>query len=93
MISFFFREIDNFQLKHTFIRFSPHNTFFSPWLIFLGKFLNYKSLRLKEYTYFKTEAISTSIESHNADDATKDGSNHVTRGMQEKKKAVHEREI
>jgi hypothetical protein len=38
------------------------------------------------------EAVSTSTESHNRDDATLDGSNHVTRGMQEKK-AVHEREI
>jgi hypothetical protein len=43
-------------------------------------------------TYFKMEAVSTSTESHNGDDATKDGSNHVTRGMW-KKKAVHEREI
>jgi hypothetical protein len=38
------------------------------------------------------EAVSTSIESNNGDDATKDGSNHVTRGMREKK-AVHKREI
>jgi hypothetical protein len=38
------------------------------------------------------EAVSTSTESHNRDDATQVGSNHVTRGMQEKK-AVHEREI
>jgi hypothetical protein len=36
------------------------------------------------------EAVS---ESHNGDDATQDGSNHVTRGMRGKKKAVHEREI
>jgi hypothetical protein len=38
------------------------------------------------------EAVSTSIESHNRDDTTKDGSNNVTRGLREKK-AVHEREI
>jgi hypothetical protein len=38
------------------------------------------------------EAVSTSTESHNGDDATQDGSNHVTCGMQ-KKKAVHEWEI
>jgi hypothetical protein len=55
--------------------------FFSPWVILLGKFLSYKSLRLKEHMYFKMEAVSTSIESHNWDDATKDGSNHVTHGM------------
>jgi hypothetical protein len=35
------------------------------------------------------EAVSTSTESYNGDDATQDGSNHVTR----EKKAVHEREI
>jgi hypothetical protein len=66
--------------------------FFPPWLIFLGKFLNYRSLRLKEHTHFKMEAVSTSTESHNEDDATQDGSNHVKHGMR-KKKAVHEREI
>jgi hypothetical protein len=38
------------------------------------------------------EAVSTSTESHNGDDATQDGSNHVTLGLR-KKKAVHEREI
>jgi hypothetical protein len=38
------------------------------------------------------EAVSTSTESHNGDDATHDGSNHMTCGMC-KKKAVHEREI
>jgi hypothetical protein len=42
--------------------------------------------------YSKMEAVSTSTESYNGDDATQDGSNHVTRGMQ-KKKAVQEREI
>jgi hypothetical protein len=62
--------------------------FFPPWVIFLGKYLNYKSLRLKEHMYFIMEAVSTSTESHNGDDATLDGSN----GMQ-KKEAVHEREI
>jgi hypothetical protein len=31
---------------------------------FLGKFLNYKSLRLKEHTNLKMEAVSTSTESH-----------------------------
>jgi hypothetical protein len=58
IISFSFREIDNFQLKHRCIRFSPHNIFVSPWVIFVGKILNYKSLRLKEYMYFKMEAIT-----------------------------------
>jgi hypothetical protein len=38
------------------------------------------------------EAVSTSTEPHNRDDATQDGSNHMTRGTW-KKKAVHEREI
>jgi hypothetical protein len=60
--------------------------FFSPWVTFLGKFLNCKSLRLREHTYFKMEAVSTSTESHNGDDATQDGSNHVTRGMRKKKR-------
>jgi hypothetical protein len=64
-ISFFFREIDNLQLKHRCIRFSPHNAFFPPWVIFLGKFLNYKSLRPKEHKQLKMEAVSTSTESHN----------------------------
>jgi hypothetical protein len=32
---------------------------------FLGTFLNYKSLRLKEHTHLKMEAVSTSTESHN----------------------------
>jgi hypothetical protein len=66
--------------------------FFSSWVIFLGKFLNYKSLRLKEHMYSKMEAVSTSTELHKGDDATQDGSNDVTRGMREKK-TVHEREI
>jgi hypothetical protein len=52
--------------------------FFSQWVIFLGKFLNYKTLRLKEHTHFKMEAVSTSTESHNGDNATQDRSNHVT---------------
>jgi hypothetical protein len=43
-------------------------------------------------THFNMEAASTSTESRNGDDATQDGSNHVTRGMQEKK-AVHKRNL
>jgi hypothetical protein len=39
--------------------------FFSPWVIFLGKFLIYKSLRLKEHTHLKMEAGSISTESQN----------------------------
>jgi hypothetical protein len=39
------------------------------------------------------EAVSTSTESHNADDATQDGSNHVTRGMREKKGCPRERNL
>jgi hypothetical protein len=35
------------------------------WVIFLGKLLNYKSLRLKEHTHLKMESVSTSTESHN----------------------------
>jgi hypothetical protein len=38
---------------------------FSPWVIFLGKFLNYKNLRLIEHTHLKMEAVSISTESHN----------------------------
>jgi hypothetical protein len=44
-------------------------------------------------TYFKMEAVSTSTESHNGDDATQDGSNHVTRGMQKKKGCPRERNL
>jgi hypothetical protein len=39
------------------------------------------------------EAVSTSTESHNGDDATQDGSNHVTRGMREKKGCLRERNL
>jgi hypothetical protein len=62
--------------------------FLSPWVIFLGKFLNYKSSRLKEHTRLEMEAVSTSTELHNRDDATQDdGSNHMTRDMRGKKAA------
>jgi hypothetical protein len=42
--------------------------------------------------HFKMEAVSTSTDSHNGDDATQDGSDHVTLGMR-KKKAFHQRDI
>jgi hypothetical protein len=68
--------------------------FLSAWVIFLGKFLNYKSSRLKEHTHLKMEAVFTSTESHNGDDATQDdGSNHVTRDMREKKGWLRERNL
>jgi hypothetical protein len=38
------------------------------------------------------EAVSTSTESHNGDDATQDGSNHVTR-MRKKKGCPRERNL
>jgi hypothetical protein len=39
------------------------------------------------------EAVSTSTESHNGDDATQDGSNHVTCGMRKKKGCPQERNL
>jgi hypothetical protein len=39
------------------------------------------------------EAVSNSIESHNGDDTTKDGSNHATRGMRGKKRLSRERNL
>jgi hypothetical protein len=53
---------------------------------FLRKISQRKSLRLKEHTPLKMEAVSTSTESHNRDNATQDGSNHVTRGIRKKKR-------
>jgi hypothetical protein len=43
--------------------------------------------------YFKMGVVSTSTESHNGDDATQDGSNHVTRGMRGKKGCPRERNL
>jgi hypothetical protein len=42
--------------------------------------------------YTKMKAVSTSTESHNGDDATQDGRNHVTR-MREKKGCPRERNL
>jgi hypothetical protein len=39
------------------------------------------------------EVVSASTESHNRDDASQDGSNHVTRDMQGKKGCPRERNL